>query len=187
MTSILVVCTGNICRSPIAEGFLRRELLQRFGSEAPEVSSAGTIAWDGASPSEGSVLAAEERGTDIAGHRARRLTADLIRGADLVLCMSAEHRWAVTDLVPDAAERTFTLKELVRLLEAFPTNGSVQSLDKRVAQAEEARAKGQVTAPADEDIPDPLGQPLHAYRGVAWELDELIGRLDTGLFGPRGG
>lgn len=186
MTSILVVCTGNICRSPIAEGFLRREMLQRFGPEAPEVSSAGIIAWDGASASEGSVLAAEERGTDIAGHRARRLTAEQIRQADLVVCMAAEHRLAVTDIEPDAAGRTFTLKELVRLLEASPTNGSVESLSERVARAEAVRAQRGSTSPSDEDIPDPLGQPLQAYRGVAWELDELIARLDAGLFGPRG-
>jgi protein-tyrosine phosphatase len=185
MTSILVVCTGNICRSPMAEGFLRRDMLRRFGPRAPSVSSAGIIASSGAGPTEGSVLAAGERGTDIAGHRARRLTGEQIREADLVVCMAAEHREAVLDLVPEAASRTFTLKELVRLLPGGSANGSVESLRERVTRADEARAKGSPGPPYDEDIADPLGQPLQAYRGVAWELDELIGRLDVGLFGPR--
>jgi len=187
MTSILVVCTGNICRSPIAEGFLRRDLLRRMGTEAPEVSSAGIIAWNGAEASEGSIKAAWERGADIAAHRARRLTPDLVRGADLVLCMAAEHRSAVSDLLPEAAPRTFTLKELVRLVQATPDHGSVGGLRERVALAEATRAKGIASNPYDEDIADPLGQPLEAYRGVAWELDELIGRLVRGLYGPAVG
>jgi len=185
MTSILVVCTGNICRSPMAEGFLRRDLRRRFGQEAPHVSSAGVGAWDGTEVTEGSRLAAGERGTDIAGHRARSVTVDLVREADLVLCMAAEHRWAIERLTPDAASRTFTLKELVRLLESSPLNGSSPSLRGRVAAAAEARVRGFAGNPSDEDVADPLGQPLEAYRGVAWELDELIRRLDTGLFGAR--
>jgi len=187
MTAILVVCTGNICRSPIAEGFLRRDMLRRFGPQAPSVSSVGIIAVAGAEPTEGSVLAAGERGTDISGHRARRLTGGQIREADLVICMAAEHREAVVDMVPEAATRTFTLKELVRLLLAAPAIGPAESLRERVAHADEARARGSARDPYEEDIADPLGQPLQAYRGVAWELDELIGRLDVGLFGPRRG
>ena len=58
MASILVVCSGNICRSPIAEGFLRRAIGRRLGEGAPSVSSAGTIACDGNLPSEGRVTAA---------------------------------------------------------------------------------------------------------------------------------
>jgi protein-tyrosine phosphatase len=185
MTSILVVCTGNICRSPMAEGFLRRDLERRFGQKAPGVSSAGVGAWDGTEVTDGSRIAAAERGTDIAGHRARMVTAELVRQADLVLCMAAEHRWAIEELAPDAASRTFTLKELVRLLESSPANGSAPSLRARVADAAETRARGFAGNPSDEDVADPLGQPLEAYRGVAWELDELTRRLDTGLFGAR--
>jgi protein-tyrosine-phosphatase len=185
MASILVVCTGNICRSPIAEGFLRRDLLRRFGPDGPSVSSAGIHAWEGNEVSDGSVLAAAERGTDIAGHRARQVTPHLVRSADLVLCMASEHRYAVSELIPEASERAFTLKELVRLLEARPSNGTATTLADRVSDAAEARSKGFASNPYDEDIADPLGQPMQAYRGVAWELDELIARLDVALFGPR--
>lgn len=185
MASILVVCTGNICRSPIAEGFLRRDLERRFGPEAPDVSSAGVGAWDGAEVSEGSVVAAGERGTDIADHRARQVAPGLVREADLVLCMASDHRSAIDEMFPDASGRTFTLKELVRLLESSPPNGAAPSLGARVAAAGEARRRGFAGNPRDEDVADPLGQPLEAYRGVAWELDELVRRLDVGLFGPR--
>jgi len=142
-------------------------------------------AWDGTEVTDGSRIAAAERGTDIAGHRARMVTADLVRKADLVLCMAAEHRWAIEELAPDAASRTFTLKELVRLLESSTANGSAPGLRARVADAAETRARGFAGNPSDEDVADPLGQPLEAYRGVAWELDELTRRLDTGLFGAR--
>ncbi|MGH2540487.1 MAG: low molecular weight phosphatase family protein [Actinomycetota bacterium] len=185
MTSILVVCSGNICRSPIAEGLMRDALVSRFGSEAPVVSSAGTIAVDGAPPSEGSVTAADERGSDIAAHRARRLTLDLARAADLIVGMAGEHREWLAD-APEVAARTFTLKELVRLLGSLPQvapGAGPDTLPARVAEASEARARGFAGNPLDEDIADPLGMPLQTYRAVAWELDDLIGRLLDRLYG----
>jgi protein-tyrosine-phosphatase len=110
MASILVVCSGNICRSPIAEGLLRRALERRLGAAAPSVSSAGTIAIDGGPPSEGSIVAAAERGVDIAAHVATALTDAAIRTADLCLCMAGEHRDEIAGRVPEAAARAFTLK-----------------------------------------------------------------------------
>jgi protein-tyrosine phosphatase len=186
MGSILVVCSGNICRSPVAEGLLRRALDRRFGERAPTVSSAGTIAMDGNAVSGGSVLAAGERGVDIATHRARLLTASLISGADLCLCMAAEHRDEIVDLVPEAADRAFTLKELVRLLEREPRSDAAgpDALAGRVAAAAASRALEGAPNPFDEDIVDPIGMPVETYRAVAWELDEWVDRLVTGLFGP---
>ena len=87
---VLFVCTGNICRSPMAEVIARR-LLEQRGVKGVEVSSAGTAAWDGAPASEGAYLVALEHGLDVSAHRARQITTDLIARADLVLGMSAHH------------------------------------------------------------------------------------------------
>ena len=92
MTSILVICTGNICRSPISEGLLRDALERRFGAAAPSVSSAGTSGLEGSGAMPESVQAASELGIDIAGHVARRLTPAMASEADLLLCMARDHR-----------------------------------------------------------------------------------------------
>lgn len=87
---LLLVCTGNICRSPMAEAIARRELASR-GRDDVQVTSAGTAAPDGAPASEGAYLVALEHGLDLSAHRARQLTTDLVAGADLVLGMSPHH------------------------------------------------------------------------------------------------
>src|SRR6202795_5384516 len=115
MTTILVVCTGNICRSPIAEGLLRNALQGRFGEAAPAVSSAGTSGVEGSDAMPESVQAAYELGVDISGHRGRRLPGGIADEADLLLCMASNHSDVLT-FEFDLGPRAFTLKELVRLL-----------------------------------------------------------------------
>jgi protein-tyrosine-phosphatase len=87
---VIFVCTGNICRSPMAAAILRR-LLDERGVKAVEVTSAGTAAWDGAPASEGSYLVSLENGLDLSGHRARPITTDIVAGADLILGMGTHH------------------------------------------------------------------------------------------------
>jgi low molecular weight protein-tyrosine phosphatase len=190
MTAILVVCTGNVCRSPIAEGLLKDALQRRFADKVPSVESAGTAGWERSGAMPASVDAARELGIDISGHRGRRLRVEMVREADLVICMAGEHRELVVEQVPDVAGRTFTLKELVRLLEALPpapTGAPTWTLAPRVAGAHALRQAGSGVRHHDEDIADPLGQPIDAYRAVAWELGEWIRRLEEGLFGPTTG
>ena len=93
---VLFVCTGNICRSPLAASLLERALKDR-GLEV-EVTSAGTGAWDGAPASEGAYLVGLERGLDLSGHRARLLTRELVEEADLILTMACHHRARVDEL-----------------------------------------------------------------------------------------
>ncbi|MGH7586388.1 MAG: low molecular weight protein arginine phosphatase [Gemmatimonadales bacterium] len=87
---LLLVCTGNTCRSPLAEAILRRELEAR-GVAGVTVSSAGTGAWDGVPASEGSYLVGLEHGLDLSNHRARLLTRELVEEADLILTMGRSH------------------------------------------------------------------------------------------------
>lgn len=185
MARVLVVCTGNVCRSPIAEGLLRAAFRARMGTNAPNVASAGTMGWTGSGADPGSVVAAAERGVDISGHRARDLEADEIARSTLILCMSAEHASAVVAEVPEARSRTFTLKELVRLLEALPEADDLAGdrLSERVAAADRLRRSGSAGDPGDDAVADPLGMPLDAFRDVAAELDEWCSRLTDGLFG----
>jgi low molecular weight protein-tyrosine phosphatase len=185
--SILVVCTGNICRSPIAEGFLRDALAIRFGDGAPAVGSAGTMGWEGSGAMPESIEVAAEHGADIADHRAHELTQADIADASLIVTMAAEHRSFVAALDDDAVAKTFTLKELVRILEHLPppADAGPGGLGERVAAASATRAEGFAGNPHDEDVADPLGMPLSSYRAIAWELREWLDRMVAGLYGPR--
>ena len=185
MAHVLVICTGNICRSPLAEGFLRSAFEQRFQADAPTVDSAGTQGWEGSPAQAESVVAAREREVDIEGHVARRVTRSLVDRADLVLTMAGEHRDELADAIPEAAGRTFTLKELVRLLQALPAADRTPagSLGARVREAHNLRQGGFPGNPRDEDVADPLGHPQETYRAVAWEIDDWVHKLVDGLFG----
>ncbi len=186
MTSILVVCTGNICRSPMAEGLLRAALDARLGVDAPQISSAGTMGMEGSGATPEGIEAAGELGVDIQEHVARRLTVPMAEASDLLLCMASDHRRFVAGASPMLASRTFTLKELVRLLETLdaPTTGNLAD---RLAATDAARAAGAVQPSHDDDIADPLGQPMEAYRAIAWELETWIDRLVVGLYGEAPG
>jgi protein-tyrosine-phosphatase len=108
MKEILLVCTGNICRSPLAAALLERALRERAATGI-EVTSAGTGAWDGAPVSEGAYLVGLERGLDLSGHRARLLTRELVEEADLILTMARHHRARVDELGGEG--RVFVLGE----------------------------------------------------------------------------
>ncbi|HEY7481024.1 MAG TPA: low molecular weight protein arginine phosphatase [Gemmatimonadales bacterium] len=94
---IVFVCTGNTCRSPMAEGLLREALAAR-GIDHVTVASAGTGAWEGAPASEGAYLVGLEHGLDLSEHRARLLTREMVREADLILVMSGHHLARVAEL-----------------------------------------------------------------------------------------
>jgi glycine hydroxymethyltransferase len=184
MATILLVCTGNICRSPMAQGFLRQLLAQR-GAEDITVESAGTTGWDDSPATAEGVAALRERGIDISRHRARRLQRRMIENADLVLAMSSEHRDAIRRLSPNAAPRTFTLKELVHLVEeAQPraSEGPAESRLRALASAASAQRNGRPTDVTDEDVADPLGLGIESFRAVAWELESFSQRLVDALY-----
>ena len=87
---ILFVCTGNTCRSALAEALARKVIIER-GLADVEIQSAGTSAWDGAPASDGALLVGMERGLDLSPHRSQTLSRERVGDADLVLAMGPHH------------------------------------------------------------------------------------------------
>ncbi len=116
MKTILFVCTGNVCRSPMAEGILRYAA-QNCGDY--RVMSAGLGASEGQPPSPNAVQAVRELGIDISNQRSRPLTADLVHQADYIFGMTHSHIDTVSLLFPQAAEKTFLLREFDETLDYF--------------------------------------------------------------------
>lgn len=116
MKTILFVCTGNVCRSPMAEGLFRHAV----GSDGNyRVLSAGVGAVDGQPPSPHAVRALKELGVDISRQRSQMLSAELVQQADYIFGMTHGHVDAVMLLFPHAAEKTFLLREFDETLDVF--------------------------------------------------------------------
>jgi len=105
---ILFVCTGNTCRSPMAEAIARKIAIER-GLHEVEAMSAGTSAHDGAPASDGALLVAMERNMDLVSHRAQTLSRDIVRSADLILAMGPHHLERIEAL--GGAGRSYLLAE----------------------------------------------------------------------------
>ncbi|HWN94300.1 MAG TPA: ribose 5-phosphate isomerase B [Methylomirabilota bacterium] len=116
MKTVLFVCTGNICRSPMAEGLFKQAVR---GRGTYRVVSAGVGAVDGQLASDHAVRALREIGIDITAHRSRHLTADLVAQADYIFGMTHSHVDAIMLLYPQAAEKTFLLREFDETLDAY--------------------------------------------------------------------
>jgi protein-tyrosine-phosphatase len=107
---ILFVCTGNTCRSPMAAGYLRR-LCDKAGFKHVQVESAGTFGREGLPPSPGAVETLNQLGIDISGHKSAALNEQKIRQADMIVTMTSTHKYQITNLVPEAKDKTRLLLE----------------------------------------------------------------------------
>lgn len=164
---------------------LLRDRLARRGIDA-RVSSAGLLG-DDVPASDGSVRAMTRRGLDLSAHRSRRLTAEAIDAADLVLGMAREHVREAVVLVPDALGRTFTLREVVRRAEAVgprrPVDRSrpdlgLEPFDAWLARVGEGRRPSDLLGSSpDDDVEDPMGMSRRAYERTAVVISDLVDRL----------
>ena len=109
---VLIVCTGNICRSPMAYGLLRARLEQAGLADRVRVETAGTYALEGESPSPGAQRAMAARGIDISQHRGRMVTREMLLDADLIVVMTEAHRNSLFHLAPEALKNIYLLSEL---------------------------------------------------------------------------
>jgi protein-tyrosine phosphatase len=164
--NILVVCTANVCRSPMIAALLEQQL-QRHGVVA-DVRSAGTVNTSHTVQSE-TVEAGLRLGVDLTEHRRRTVTPDIVasEGRDLVLCAAAEHLRELVVLDRRVMARVFTLKELVSLSRAV---GPAETFDEWVTAAANVREMDDlVRGGSHVDIADPFGRPLTAHVAMAEE------------------
>ncbi len=188
---LLFVCTGNICRSPMAELLSAAALANRLGGEADRVhvSSAGTWGHED-SPMEPFAFETLCRmGIDptlAASFRARELTAEMVAAADLVLVASREHRAAAVTLLPRAAGRTFTLREFARLSAGVDVSALPDDVVERglglVGAAAARRGLAPMGAEGD-DLADPYGAPARAFEHCAADIMGLL-RTPLDLWAP---
>ena len=112
MKQVLVVCTGNICRTPMALALLQHEFEQAGLSEQVQVDSAGVYAVVGGRASQGSVKAMNARGLDISGHRGKQLDWQLVSASDIILVMEESQRRSIFMNWPQALSKTYLLSEM---------------------------------------------------------------------------
>lgn len=172
---IVVLCMGNICRSPMAEGLLRKRLDERKINA--HVHSAGRLQ-SGRPADRHSIEVLAERGIDIRSHRSRTNSTQILEPANLVIAMAREHvRDAVTIHSP-AWPRTFTLKELVRRGEANGKRPQEVSIETWLGNLHAGRERRDLLGESHmDDIEDPYGYSREVFEQLAGELDDLTARM----------
>ncbi len=174
---MLVVCTANLCRSPVAEALLARRFADVVDVDGARwsVASAGTDRYDG--PVEPDTMAAAAAiGLDLASHAPRQVAPVDLDGTDLVLTMARSHlRWIVAN-DPSLWPRTFTIRELVR--RAMRTSAHADGFRGWLeAVADGRRTADLVKSATDDDVPDPYRQGRAANVAMVTHLDSLVDQL----------
>ncbi|RMF60060.1 MAG: low molecular weight protein arginine phosphatase [Calditrichaeota bacterium] len=148
MFKVLFVCTGNICRTPMAV-FLLRKLIEEEGlEEFIDVDSAGTWASEGAPAAELTYQVLKENGIDASSHRGKGVDHYLMKESDLILCMASEHKRDLVQIFPHFKDKIYTLKEF----------GTEEKL-------------------SDPTIHDPYGMNIERYRETYLEISKEIQRI----------
>ncbi|WP_268892066.1 low molecular weight protein arginine phosphatase [Heliobacterium mobile] len=110
---MLFVCTGNTCRSPMAQVLAQKGIAQRGWKDQVKVASAGTMAWPGAPASAHAQKVMADRNLDLSQHASQPLDEDLLREADLILTMTGSHRDMVLQAVPGNEGKVYAIREYI--------------------------------------------------------------------------
>ena len=186
--SVLVVCTANVCRSPMAEYLLRDHLRRHLGRDAGwdwVVRSAGTHVSPGSTTHHLARDVLHERGVPIEGGIAQQATGPLLERADLILTASRPQRAWVVERCPSAVRRVFTMRQFARLCRAG--RAELQMTEVRrgtqlVTAAAAGRARVQPVAEEDDLIEDPIGHGVDRFRSCADVIESCL----VDMLGPPG-
>ncbi len=178
MAVVLFVCTGNLCRSPSAEGFLAQRLSE-LGPPDVTVESAGTSGTTSAVPPE-LLREAASYGLDLGSHVSRRVDANAIARADVIIGMARSHVREIVVADPTSFTRAFTLREIVRRGTENGKRGQLQPVDGWLGEIGAGRRHQDLLgeSPVD-DIPDPMGGSSQDYRAMLAEVATLTRALHS--------
>lgn len=181
---VLTVCTGNICRSPVAERLLAGGL-----GQSVQVSSAGTAALIGEPVDVPMAALAADAGVEVTAFAAQQVNERLLRAADLVLAMTRDHRAQLVSLAPATVRRSYTLREFARIIGRIDLSGVPIAMSPgerlRAITPLAASMRPLVRPAADEtdDVPDPYGREPAVYEqamGMIREATASIIRVARG-------
>lgn len=175
---ILVVCTANICRSVMAEHFLRRDAAT-LGLPGVEIASCGLL-FDGEPASTTVVEVLAERDLDAREHRSRKFTPEFLTGVDLVVTMERLHARELAVALEGASSRVHTLGSIVDWLKT--TEGITGSPAERVAAFAAGRRPSDLLGSGPDEVPDPHGRSKRVHRKAADRLDGMCRALLEGLY-----
>jgi len=145
---ILFVCSGNSCRSPMAEGLMRIKVPEKYRDQVV-VQSAGTLGIDGNAATHFAIQVARELGADISRHRSQGVSEELLSNADIIFAMAREHKYYLENEFPAIRENIFLLKTFGRPSDETPLDS----------------------------IDDPIGGSLSVYRQCAEIIDAELNRV----------
>ena len=188
---VLVVCTGNVCRSPLAAAVLRARLAAGIADVV--VASAGLRALEGEPIDPPVAVEAARLGIDVSEHRGRAFAADEAAAADLVIVATRRQRALAVERVPSIVQRTFTLLELDAVLAQLDVDDAGVDADapagERLAQVVRAasRDRGPAVRGVSIDLPDPYGGSPTLHRGVADLVEASATRVAHRLLDLAGG